>query len=540
MKARFLWILSIGAFCIRSIMAATAVLVADLNPGSAGSYPSNFTVFNNKLDFSAYTLDTGRELWVYDGANVTLVADINDTKDDIGFGVFEGNDSLPSWLTPFNDALYFSAYEPRRGAELWRTTGTVTERVADINPDANDTIKIAPNSSWPSELTVFNGSLYFSADNSTTRTNYELWKYDGSVATLVTNIHVDLGTNYSSYPNHLMVFNGGLYFMANNGINGFELWKHDGVNTVMFDINPGDEASSSYPKNFTAFVDSLYFPAVRSDVGYELWKTDGATVTLAADINGGAADAFPDFLTVFNGALYFRATEAATGAELWKYDGVTASLAADVNPTGDSYPKNLTVFGSLLCFAADDGVHGWELWKYDGASAEMVADLNPVGDSFPENLIVANGKLYFVATTSDTGYEIFVYDGNSVTLAADINPGPGDSYPQFLTLFNNSLFFRATDDGTSNWEVWSLPVIDTTPIAIQFRSIQVEGADLRLTWTTAGGAINFVQASEFVEGPYNDISGPITVGGSGEVTAEYVDAGAASNSANQFYRIRSE
>ena len=44
------------------------VLVADIEPGPAGSDPESFTVFNNLLYFSASTIDLGREIWRYDGS----------------------------------------------------------------------------------------------------------------------------------------------------------------------------------------------------------------------------------------------------------------------------------------------------------------------------------------------------------------------------------------------------------------------------------------------------------------------------------------
>src|SRR5947207_502331 len=84
----------------RTFAAADVVQqLADLNPGVAGSYPSNFTSFSGSVYFSAYTLNTGRELWKFDGTNVTLAANINDTVDDLGNGIFEGNDSVPAWFT---------------------------------------------------------------------------------------------------------------------------------------------------------------------------------------------------------------------------------------------------------------------------------------------------------------------------------------------------------------------------------------------------------------------------------------------------------
>lgn len=438
--------------------------VADLNPGSAGSYPSNMTSFASSLYFTAYTLATGFELWKSDGQTIQLMADINDTADDIGFGVKEGNDSIPSWLTEFNGVLYFSAYDPYRGAELWRYNGTTASRVADISPDMNDMEKFNPNSSWPNQLTVFNNALYFGANSGTVSTNYELWKYDGVLPSRVANIKADIGMDHSSYPIGLTVFNGALYFMANDGVNGYELWKHNGTSTILLtNINPGAAESSSYPKYFTPLGNHLYFQAFHNDLGFELWRTDGTNVSLAADISAGTGSSNPEFLAELNGVLYFRATDGVNGYELWKFDGNNATLVADINPTGDSYPKNVTIFQGSLYFAADDGGHGFELWKFDGISATRVGDVNQVGDSFPESLTVFDGSLYFVATSPETGYEVWEYDGSTINLAGDINPGSGDSYPQFLTAFNGELYFRATEDGVSNWELWAITPGNSAP-----------------------------------------------------------------------------
>jgi ELWxxDGT repeat protein len=451
-------LISLVALLLASAVSwsADARRLVDLNPGPTGSYPSNLTAFANQLFFSAYTVSTGIELWRWDGTEIHLVADINNTADDIGGGIKEGNDSVPHWLTKFAGDLYFTAYDPAKGGELWRTDGTNVFRLTDIAPDSQPGgTNYIPKSSWPNELTVYNGQLYFSATSSTNPLNYELWRYDtNSGASLVADLHPNSGTNHSSYPNKLFVFDGSLYFMANDGAHGWELWKHNPSETTLLDINPGALTSSSYPKSFTTFSNYLYFQAYTDAEGFELWRTDGSNPTLVADLFPGPESSYPEFFTFFNGGLFFRGTDPSVGSELLRFDGSQITIAADVNPAGSSYPKNLLTYRGSLYFSADDGLNGWELWRYDGASASIVTNLHPDGDSFPENFTVSDGILFFTATTPDTGYELFQFDGTNVTLAADLNGSPADSYPRFLTSADRKLFFSAADTRDTNWELW--------------------------------------------------------------------------------------
>ena len=121
-------------------------MVADLNPGSSGSYPTNLTAFITNLCLTASTPAVGKELWRCDGSAIALVSNINDTVTDAGGGIFLGNDSSPRELTVFSNSLCFTAFDPYRGGELWRYNGSNVWRVADISPDADDSVKANPNS----------------------------------------------------------------------------------------------------------------------------------------------------------------------------------------------------------------------------------------------------------------------------------------------------------------------------------------------------------------------------------------------------------
>ena len=87
---------------------------------------------------------------------------------------------------------------------------------------------------------------------------------------------------------------------------------------MVAEINPG--SGSSYPNSLTVFNNELYFQANDGTNGYELWKYDGIKVpSMVADINSGSSNSGPDYLTVFNNELYFRADDGINGDELWKY-----------------------------------------------------------------------------------------------------------------------------------------------------------------------------------------------------------------------------
>jgi ELWxxDGT repeat protein len=498
-------------------------LITDLNPGGSGSYPTNLYVYKSCLFFSATTTATGRELWGFNGTNVSLVSNINSTVTDAGGGLFIGNDSSPNGFATYSNKLYFSAFEPVNGDELWRYDGTNAARVTDINSGSGN--------AFPQQLTVMSNELFFTANNGTSKPNYELWKYNGISATMVANIHSDSGgSDFSSYPTGLTVFNGALYFMADDGSHGYELWKATSTSaTLLQDINPGNAGSDSFPKYFTAYKNKLYFQAFNSTSGTELWQTDGTNTSRVADLNPGTGNSDPQYFTVFKNALYFQANDGTNGYELWKYDGTILSLVSNINLTGDSFPQSLTVFSNYLCFAATDGIHGWELWKYDGTNASLVVDLNPAGDSFPGYLTVFNGALYFVANTADTGYEWWLFDGNTVKLAADINPGSGSSYPQAPAVYNGTLCFSATIDGVSDWEPWQ---IWTAPF--QITSIQPTNSSFTLTWQTAGGTVNVIQSADDLSGPFSNLSDPITIPGSGNTNASYTDT---PDVPQRFYRV---
>ncbi len=227
------------------------------------------------------------------------------------------------------------------------------------------------------------------------------------------------------------------------------------VPQLLKDINPG--AGVGAPFEFTEYNGLVYFRANDGTNGIELWKTDGteAGTVLVQDINAGAGNSLPTGLTVFDGKLFLRANNGTSGTELFVFDGTDLTLLKDINlGTANAAPSNLTPFDGLLYFSANDGVSGVELWKTDGTTAgtSLISDLNPSGNSSPNNFIVFQDKLYFQATNGTLGRELFVFDGTDIGLVADINLGTGNSSPSEMIVYNDKLYFEA-DNGTSR-QLW--------------------------------------------------------------------------------------
>src|SRR5262249_44039126 len=144
----------------------------------------------------------------------------------------------------------------------------------------------------------------------------------------------------SGSPSNLTNVNGTLYFSANDGVNGTELWKSDGTTagtTMVKDLFPGET---------TYYV---------GNPGYGNW------VTVPNSSNLGS-------LTTLNGTLFFTATDGAHGNELWKSDGTAGGTAmvTDIRPGSESSNLgSLTNVNGTLYFRANGGINGDELWKSD-------------------------------------------------------------------------------------------------------------------------------------------------------------------------------
>ncbi|MBA4105895.1 MAG: hypothetical protein C0485_09065 [Pirellula sp.] len=551
---------ALGLESLESRLAMSSVpILVDLN-ASGASAPSDFLEMGGVTYFVANNGVNGRELWKTDGTpqGTSMLVDVN-----VGAG-----SSNPTNLVNINGVLYFAANDGTNGNELWRTDGTVdgTQMVRDLFTGTYSVnYQNFPNSSNPTQLTNVGGKLFFTARNGVA--GVELWTSDGTSAgtTLVKNIYADSGsTPSSSSPTQLTNYNGALYFVADDGVNGRELWKSNGTEagTVMVkDINSGTyqytptgggsaqtRPNSAHPGLLRVLNGQLFFVANDGAHGAELWKSDGteAGTTLVKDIRAGSTGAFnsSSLMVVANGSLMFSANDGVVGDELWKSDGTEAgtTLVKDIRAgaAGDlSDFGAFSVIDNVLYFAGNDGTNGKELWKSDGTAAGtvMIADVwtgnFAAGEatqgphaSIPAYMTNVSGTLYFSAFTETLGRELWKYTPSAgATLVADGAVGGGSLNPNKLTNVNGELLFAGSV--ASGQELFTL--VDAESYTL---SIYVDGVAVTVPSTVG------VKANGEIATSFTTASGTVSfTGGAGTTLGEFfnvwrTNAGLAGNNAN--------
>src|SRR5262249_31439224 len=147
----------------------------------------------------------------------------------------------------------------------------------------------------------------------------ELWRTDGTTpgTTLVKDIYAGIG---SSSPSPIVNVGGKLFFTALDPASGRELWTSDGTTAgtaLVLDANPG--SGSGAAATTTAFVGMggyLYYVGNDGVNGFEPWRSDGtaANTKMIKDINAGSASSSPSAMIVVGSKIIFAASDVVYGA----------------------------------------------------------------------------------------------------------------------------------------------------------------------------------------------------------------------------------
>lgn len=254
-----------------------------------------------------------------------------------------------------------------------------------------------------------------------------------------------------------------LYFPADDGVHGRELWKSNGVSAgtnMVIDLNPAAGAGSD-PDQLTVHGNRLFFVADDGVHGRELWVKDGNNPPQLLELESGAAGATEIRSIIAVGSeFYFLATTPSLGGQLWHYDGIGAPsaklFAGGIDPAYLDYGNDHiwghwdeiayeSVTNSLYWFGWDNPPQ-YKLWKYalGNASPGIVGTFDAAYVTL-QPPVPLNGYVYFPAYVSPgfQNLELFRSDGAAISLFQDFVPGNGSSVPYHLTLYNNNLYFLA-------------------------------------------------------------------------------------------------
>lgn len=426
-------------------------------PGSTPSIyqTSNYITLNNKMYYFGRTSGYQWSLYSTDGTstgnqivkNLGLqVANIMPSTDiDIKYNDYK---------IEFNNKIYFYA-----GYQFWQSDGTT----------AGTSVFLPSGYTNPKYFKVYNGKLYFTAENSTT--GREICSTDGTIAGTSVLKDIYPGTNPSidsQFDPHFTVFNNKLFFVANDGTNGFELWSTDGTTTgtsLFKNIRVTESEISPYNqgafKNISLYSlspfkvsnNKMYF-AANSDftnqygTTFRLFETDGTPngttqIDMPIPVNSGTTANFIQGiygLTVVNTDLIVFGSTFVTSAGgsgtsvqsgIFKVDntnqvtqlGTIIAFSGDSGSGSDTEQGSMKLFNGEYYFIANGLPAGsnLELWKMNPTTFQFTQVSNPAALSyiyFNDNngyskLLLAqvwNSKLYFVKATGSNG-AIFATDG---------------------------------------------------------------------------------------------------------------------------------
>jgi ELWxxDGT repeat protein len=257
------------------------VMVKDLYPGANshghafGSSPHNFIAFDDDTVLFSARTDVGQELWKTDGtASGTVMVK------DLAPGEKWGS---PEFFVKVGDKVYFRAttYAGNRGTPvLWETDATAEGTKIVYTPGNGN--------GWHS-LSVLNGNILWISRNGQATT---LEKFDPTTGETTSYYKFPTDSSWHGHQSMTVVQPLGLAFFAfRTKENGNELWKTDGTNdgtSMVKDIRPGKDHGLGDMYGGSTFGElgsKLYFIANDGTHGSELWRSDGtaAGTTMVKD-----------------------------------------------------------------------------------------------------------------------------------------------------------------------------------------------------------------------------------------------------------------
>lgn len=320
------------------------VMVSDIVSGSGSSNPHDFVIYNNLL-------------WFIGGSSSNKLYSTN------GFSVnsYTTGYTNMSDLTVSDTRLVMSGYKSSSGTEF-----------IVFNPSTNYTSLIdiysGSSSSSPTNITAVDGGYVMVSARGSSGGREPYWVqpstgYFGKI------LDVGEGSNGSN-PDNFILFNGMIYFTADNDTSsvpsvGVELFKSNATTDGTVLVNDiARNALSANPTGIVQVGDYLFFQANDNLNGAELWKTDGSWsgTQNVADLNtvaGAGSNPFGLF-AIANRLIFTADSGTAAGNQVYISDGNSAGTTQLLSVSANS--QAIMVDGNRVWILADNGSNGTELY----------------------------------------------------------------------------------------------------------------------------------------------------------------------------------
>jgi ELWxxDGT repeat protein len=441
--------------------------IADLNPGAAGSNPSNFTRQGQRVLFLALG-----SLWSTDGTAAGTRALVQLPSSYAASYLVHGS------LIYLNAGGEVRAFNPRTG-KSWRL-GIFPAYDNDTHPGVLAGVVL--------EEAAGRVFLYqFNFENS----SYSLWETDGTRA----------GTRRIAPPRAFNSADGRLFGVAGGRV--VFASAQSGWRQRLWSLDPGtrhpvllDGCPEGCPdtdlSQAVVFHGRLYFTGADPGHGRELWETDGTAqgTRRVKDLCPGACDGGPVQLGTALGRLVFTDPRG----DLWASDGTAAGtvrLAATGATPSPYLPLDVAVLGGRIFFTGLDPASGRQPFASD-LTPQGTDVLDHIGgllaaSSQPLALSPVGARVVFAACSDDTAG----YWGSDGTAAGTVLL-PGTEQPcgqyGYFGIFEPAgsfSYFRFGDelwrtDGTAGG---TLPLIDLAPGA---HAVQASLGDKLLLMVASG------------------------------------------------------
>ena len=428
------------------------VLVKDIREGFANADIRNITTFQNKVYFSALDGNTGG-LFVSDGTHKGT----KKIKDGFYF-----DDDAKCLAT--STTLYFTSFEGNF-TRLWKSDGTEggTQLVKTFNANTDITVM--------QDIYSVGNTVYLSLF--VRDVGHELWKSDGTEGGTVKirNFYQPNAGNAINWRelSFLADINSTLFFMANDAVNGLELWRTNGTDAttrMVKNINsdPNTDSGNALAvlmkenRSFTVANNKLYFAASdTSDLDDGIWSTDG-TEAGTTKIKG-FQDEVPNNFVKIGTSIYF----IQFLSDVYRLN-TTLDTIGLIGNTGSSIFSLSTLFAhqNELYFTvgvlAGPDLSELYRWNHTVDTAVFVRSFH----SFAEAPLSIGNKLYLVArdtNVDDRTHYVWVSDGTKIgTKKAfdpvfSINATAGFSY--------NGTFLMLAKDEFHGEELWKYNPLDS-------------------------------------------------------------------------------